>query len=146
MAIKGRMTCKIKFRDKEFTAETHKVLSQALDDVTQDLVNMSSQSAPVDEHILEGKYDVKEKDTNKLLERIVSYSVLEEDFNYAYFVHENHPIGGLGEKTRKKPAGQSAITGKTYPAGGKFLTAPLAMNRKGYINYIQKEYNKYLEK
>jgi hypothetical protein len=142
---KNKMTCKIKFRDKEFTEETKKVLSQALDDVTQDLVNMSSQSAPVDEHILEGKHNVKEKDTNTRLERIVSYSVLEGDFNYAYWVHQTHAIGGVGEETKKKSAGQSAITGRTHPAGGLFLTAPLAMNRKGYIKYIQKEYNKYLE-
>ena len=139
------MTCKIKFKDKEFTAETQKVLAQALDDVTQDLVNMSSQSAPVDEHVLEAKYDVKERDTNTRLERTVTYSVEDEGFNYAYFVHETHPIGGIGEQTQKKPAGQSSITGRTHPAGGKFLTAPLAMNRKGYIKYIQKEYNKYLK-
>ena len=118
--------------------EAEKLLQEGLEDITTDLVNMSSQSAPISEHILEGKHDERYWKEGQQLKSEVSYSVNEGDFDYAWWVHETHPIGGISEKTKNKSPGTSQISGKSFPAGGKFLKKPMDLNRKAYIEYLEK--------
>lgn len=128
----------INLNTEKVKKEADKLLQQGLEDITTDLVNMSSQSTPIDEHILETKHDERYWKEGDQLKSEVKYSVNEGDFDYAYWVHQFHPIGGLGPKTKNKPPGTSAISGKSFPAGGKFLKQPMELNRKAYIEYLEK--------
>jgi hypothetical protein len=118
--------------------QAEKLLQEGLEDVTTDLLNMSSQSAPIDEHILESKHKERYWKEGDQLKSEIKYSVNEGDFDYAWWVHETHPVGGLGPETKNKPPGTSAISGKSFPAGGKFLKQPMEINRKFYIEYLEK--------
>lgn len=136
MAKKTKLN--IKLNTNSFTKKAEDLIEEGLKDITTDLLNMSSQSAPIDEKILETKHDEKYWKEGTVFKSEVSYSVNEGDFNYAYWVHETHPIGGISEKTKNKPPGTSAISRKSFPAGGQFLKAPMDLNRKAYIDYIEK--------
>jgi hypothetical protein len=116
-------------------------LRGALQDIGDDLSNMASQAAPIDKGILEGSYNVEMKNSSWTPSVRVTFSVQQGNFNYAQYVHDNHPIGGIGADTRAKPSASSGITGQTFPAGGNFLKGPLDLNKQGYRDYIEQKIN-----
>ena len=121
---------KISLKLGQVERKNKEAAKEALEIITNDLMNFSSAAAPVDEHILEGKYDDKYWEEGNRLLSSVTFSVNEGNYNYAFKVHEEHPIGGLGEKTKNKPLAQSGLTSKTYPAGGNYLKWSLTSCRK----------------
>lgn len=137
---------KLRIDKRSIINRTDKALVQALDDCAQDLENMAAQCAPIDFGTLEGSGFKQEIHTGKKVGFEVAFSVKEKNFNYAWYTHEHHPVGGIGAKTKAKPDGQSGITGKTYPAGGNYLKGPFELNAPGYSEYINTELKKALRR
>jgi hypothetical protein len=124
---------------------TEKIAEEALNDISDDLSATASAASPVDKGILQGEYEVLRHKTGNEISREVIFSVEEAEFNYAEFVHNTHPRGGIGEETRNKPPAQSGITKKSFPAGGFFLKGPLDQNRQDYVKYMDEKIKKDLE-
>lgn len=110
-----------------------------LQDVLDDLVRTSSQSAPHDEGVLEKSW------TKQITNNVgtVSYSVKKKggkdkkfgNFNYALKMHEDQY--NLGEKSLQK-AGGVGMSGKQYPVGTDYLGGVLKGEEATYIKHIEK--------
>lgn len=124
------------------SAIAKKIQQQAqlgLEDVIDDLVRTSSQSAPHDEGILEKSW------TKTIVDGVgtVSYAVKKKggkdkkfgNFNYALKMHE----GGynLGEKSQAKTGG-TGMSGKTYPVGAGYLGGVAKGEEETYKAHIEK--------
>ena len=120
--------------------EAKDALKQAMDDVADDLVRVSSEIAPHDKGILEKSHAKEVKVVGVKVDLTVSYTVIERNsrgnFNYALYMHEG--IYDLGEGSRRKP-GTSGMSGRHYDVGNKFLTRPLEGEGEAYRTHIDDE-------
>ena len=142
----GKTRVKVKINSPEIEKITKQATQQALEDVTDDLANTSSQAAPKEKGLLEGSFDKRYRQTGNNLQSEVIFEIEEgdSDYNYAAIVHNTHPVGGIGPETRQKSPAQSGITHRTFEPGGQYLTRPLNENAKEYFEYIEKEVNEEL--
>jgi hypothetical protein len=120
-------------------AEAKAALKVAMEDVTDDLVRVSSEIAPHDKGILEMSHGKEIKYDGFSAVSTVSYSVREANrtysFNYALWIHEG--TYNLGPGSLAKP-GTEGMSGKHYDVGPKYLTRPLEGEGETYKDHIKK--------
>ncbi|MCS0827386.1 hypothetical protein NX029_26080 [Cytobacillus firmus] len=112
-------------------------VEEAVHDVTDDLVRTSSETAPHWKGILEQSYGKSVTWRGNQCVGVVDYSVKEDGFDYAVWIHEGEYQ--LGEKSEEKASagGGVGMSGKSYPVGNKFLTRPLYGEAETYRKHIQ---------
>lgn len=121
---------------KETEDEAINVAEQAMNDVVDELVRISSEITPFDKGTLTESHTKKVKKTMNGVEASVSYSVREGDFNYALWIHEGVYDHGEGTMNR---GGTSGWSGKTYRAGRKYLERPAKGEQQAFLEHIAKE-------
>jgi hypothetical protein len=134
-------------RFKAYTNKSRKVYQQALDDVLDDLVRTSSESAPHEEGILEKSWSKETKFKGSKPFGVVSYSVKKKsgkgNFNYALKMHEENYNLGVGSRLK---SGGTGMSGRTYKVGTGYLGDVLKGEEKAYKNHIQSELRKFSKK
>lgn len=125
-------------------------IEEAVNDVTDDLVRTSSETAPHLRGILEQSYGRSVGWQSKSCIGVVDYSVVEDNgqngFDYALWIHEDTEYE-LGEKSLQKAAGGGGVgmSGNSYPVGNKFLTRPLEGEAEAYRKHMQSAVDKGLK-
>lgn len=122
---------------------THKTMKSAM----KDLARVASETAPLDEGDLEmsGVHDVDKH--SKGWQGWVWFEAWNDhpnrsyDFNYALWTHEEDY--NLGERSKTKSGGHG-LSGKVYPVGKHYLTAPLEGEAPTYRDMIEKDVKKAL--
>jgi hypothetical protein len=126
----------------KFSSVAATQIELAMNDVADDLVRTSSETAPHDKGILEKSSSKEVKWSNGKIEATVEYSVKEENsnggFNYALKMHEDQYQ--LGERSRQKDGG-TGMSGKHYEVGNKFLTRILEGEASTYREHIIRTVN-----
>jgi hypothetical protein len=120
-------------------AEAKAALKMAMEDITDDLVRVSSEIAPHDKGILEKAHEKEIVINGFSAVSTVSYSVREANkdysFNYALWMHEG--TYNLGPGSLAKP-GTEGMSGTHYDVGPKYLTRPLEGEQATYKDHIKK--------
>lgn len=130
-------------RFSSYSKEVQRAYVQGLNDVVDDLVRTSSESAPHDKGILEKSWTKQIKTTGSEPVAEISYAVKKQggkgNYNYALKMHE----GGysLGAGSRAKPGG-TGMSGKRYPVGAGYLGDVLKGEEQAYKKHIEKEIQK----
>lgn len=140
----GRSNSRVQINSqfKRYSNEAKRAYNQALQDVVDDLVRTSSESAPHDEGILEKSWTKEIKLNGNEPYGVVSYAVKKQggqggnagNFNYALKMHEESYNPGV--KSVAKPGG-TGMSGRTYPVGAGYLTGVLKGEEQTYINHIK---------
>lgn len=136
------MTAIIKYkrRFKQYSRKVKQSTKNAMQDVLDDLVRTSSQSAPHDEGILEKSWSKEVKMSGDTTKGFVSYTVNAVGgdggkFNYALKMHEEEY--NLGKKSEEKTGGVG-MSGKSYSVGTGYLGDVLKGETDTYSKYIEK--------
>lgn len=113
-------------------------MTDAIVDVTLDLKRVASKSAPHDSGFLEksAKHEIYVSGVSA--EGTVSFSAIEDGFNYAEWTH--NADYELGEKSTKKKGGKSKFGSGTVPVGKGYLDNALQNNKQGYMRHIEDKY------
>lgn len=119
-------------------------MTDAIVDVTLDLKRVASKSAPHDTGFLEknAKHEIYASDTTA--EGSVSFSAIEDGFNYAEWTH--NADYELGDKSAKKQGGKSRFGSGIVPVGKGYLENALQTNKQGYMKHIEDKYREALRK
>ncbi|MBC9785104.1 hypothetical protein H1S01_11355 [Heliobacterium chlorum] len=140
------MGAKITFNDQVLRRVQQKVnaeLRQSVNDCMDDLVRVSSETAPHDRGILDKSFSKEVTAGAESVTGVVEYVVREKNFNYAIIMHEGEYR--LGESSEQKPGGVG-MSETHYPVGNKFLTRPLEGEREAYKKHIEAELQKLYKK
>lgn len=113
--------------------KTMQVGEQAMNDVVDELIRISSEITPFDKGTLSKSHSRKVMAKDGNVEAEVEYSVREGDFNYALWTHEGVYEYGEGTKGR---SGTTGWSGKSYEVGRKYLERPLKGEEEAFIQYI----------
>ena len=116
----------------------------AINDMTDELTRIASDIAPIDKGTLRisNTKTTKKNWYNGMYEGSVSFSVLEDGFNYALYMHEG--VYELGEQS-KQATGTTGWSGKRYEVGRKYLQRPLDGEREAFIEFYRKSIDKAVE-
>ncbi|QGG47651.1 hypothetical protein [Heliorestis convoluta] len=132
---------------RRITKETLRAAEEAVHDCVDDLIRVSSETAPHDKGILEKSHAKEVKVRRGQVDGRVDYTIKERysqgNFNYALFIHEG--TYNLGKRSRQKPGG-IGMSGKHYSVGNKFLTRPLEGESNEYSRHIGKQIKRELER
>jgi hypothetical protein len=121
-------------RMNQISKNISKALEVGVNDVIDDLVRTSSETAPHDKGILEKSHAKAVTVAKTKVEGTVEYSAIENGYNYAVRMHEDTTYN-LGEKSLKKGGG-TGMSGTHYEVGDHFLTRPLEGESETYKNHI----------
>lgn len=121
---------------KQVEGEAVSVAEQAMNDVIDELIRISSEITPFDKGILSQSHTRNVKKTFGGIEGTVTYSAREGNFNYALWIHEGIYQHGEGTMNRGTTTGWS---GKTYYAGRKYLERPLKGEQQAFMKHIANE-------
>lgn len=121
---------------KQVEGQAVSVAEQAMNDVIDELIRISSEITPFDKGVLTASHTRNVKKTFGGIEGSVTFSAREGDFNYALWIHEGIYNHGEGTMQRGKTAGWS---GKTYYAGRKYLERPMKGEQQAFLKHIAKE-------
>jgi hypothetical protein len=140
--VRFKFSLDVDLRKLEQAADNaKKALERGMNDIVDDLVRTSSETAPHYKGTLEKSWSRDVTWKGNRIEGEVTYSVKEDDFNYALWTHEADY--NLGEGSLAKPGG-TGMSGTSYPVGNKYLTRPLEGEAKTYKAHIAKEIEKEL--
>jgi hypothetical protein len=114
---------------------------KALRTVAQDLSRTSSDATPFKTGDLAGSYSIAYQFGGSKLTATVEYSVMNAGFNYAVAMHEWAYKLGEGSQGRSG----TGMSGRSYPAGRKFLFRVLMGESKAYRDYIGEQINAVLK-
>ncbi|MCW2278736.1 hypothetical protein [Heliophilum fasciatum] len=146
------MGVKVTINDKVLAKVQGKLeqrLKRAVDDCADDLVRVSSETAPHDKGILEKSFAKEVQAGPDNVTATVSYTIRERrgkkstNFNYAIIMHEGEYK--LGPGSENKPGGVG-MSDKHYPVGSKFLTRPLEGEKEAYRKHIEAELQDLIKK
>lgn len=132
---------------KRVRAAFEKTLESAMHDVIDDLVRVSSETAPHDHGVLEKSWSKDIRWQGGTIVGTVEYSVKESNAsggqaNYALWTHEYDY--NLGEGSLAKPGG-TGMSGRHYDVGNKYLTRPLEGEKDAYKEHIKKRLRKVIK-
>jgi len=116
----------------------------AMNDMTDELTRVATESAPINKGILRmnSTRSVKKNGFTGNFEGRVAFSIYEGTFNYALWIHEG--AYELGEESESAP-GTTGWSGKHYDVGRKYLSRPLEGERQAFLDFYAEQMKKAVE-
>lgn len=137
------MRVRVKFKSqsniKQILAASRRAAQLGIMDCANDLLRAASGAAPHDEGILDSSGKVTPGD----LEATVSFSAVNDGFDYAWKMHEGHYK--LGPGSLAKPGGVG-MSGANYPVGPKYLERPARGEESKYAEHIADKVGEQVQK
>lgn len=141
--MKPKITVKLKeIKTDDIVRSVDSEMNKAVKALGQDFARASSGATPHLTGELAGSYSYK-YDLNGDKKTVqVSYTAMNNGFNYAVAMHEW--TYKLGDGSRAKGGG-IGMSGKSYPVGNKFMTRVLEGEEEAYRDYVGKRIKKVIK-